>query len=147
MAAAHPRTLAASRRPEEAGAGAAHASLPPCGGGIGRGVTRALSTTTTLINARRRKYVRVTCFYVEWGTTDGVERSAVTPLPIPPPQGGREPRASPLRVASAAAWAAPVVAHLRTLADSRRPEEAGAGAAHASLLPWAGGRGRGVTRA
>src|SRR5437016_4750029 len=63
--------------PEGATVAAANSagSLPPCGGGLGRGVAAD-------------------------------SEFAVTPLPVPPPQGGREPCGVRLRnTSSAAVWA------------------------------------------
>jgi hypothetical protein len=71
-----------------------HRSLPPCGGGTGRGVQQRCFWFVSTIRqvtpnaAGRRSRVgeesRLQCF-------------VATPLPVPPPQGGREPWGTHLR--------------------------------------------------
>src|SRR5690349_18766597 len=70
--------------------GDANDSLPPCGGGMGRGVTCDLATACRLVHRERRtRYAPLP-----------VDTPALTPLPIPPPQGGREACASLSRAIS-----------------------------------------------
>src|SRR5262249_49879323 len=61
---------------EQIGAATAVCSLPPCGGGVGRGVT----SSSVLV---------------------------ATPLPVPPPQGGREPCSASLQNATSRAQREP----------------------------------------
>src|SRR6185369_6961840 len=56
-----------------------HGSLPPCGGGTGRGVQRPL----------RLFEIRCPCACVSHGEPYA-SCLVATPLPVPPPQGGRE---------------------------------------------------------
>ena len=62
-------------------------SLPPCGGGLGRGVVADAvnemrgnrATIAEMGRSRSNKWPK------------GMFRVRSTPLPVPPPQGGREP--------------------------------------------------------
>src|SRR5215475_14447499 len=63
-----------------------HGSLPPCGGGTGRGVT-------AIAELRPPARSRVNVFNTRTPLTKKVSADSLlvaTPLPVPPPQGGRE---------------------------------------------------------
>src|SRR5882672_2918044 len=79
---------------------APHGSLPPCGGGTGRGV--AAGAEVAVVTSR--KVVAPLCS--ERINLTAHSAFAATPLPVPPPQGGRERCGARLRNGSIALAAA-----------------------------------------
>src|SRR5262249_19563553 len=76
---------------------------PLAGEGWGEG-SGATSPRRRLVGAAT--FTRAHLIEVEWGTAAAVETSASTPLPGPPPQGGREAYVAPSRVTSKVAFVA-----------------------------------------
>src|SRR6266478_5184686 len=70
-------------------------SLPPCGGGTGRGVATNTEREARLVH---RLATMGGCIYrvATWNRCS----ACCTPLPVPPPQGGREPWGTHLRNSS-----------------------------------------------
>src|SRR4029077_7134372 len=82
-------------------------SLPPCGGGTGRGVA---TSTEFAVNASRKK-AKTLCRRGRSLATPSA--SATTPLPVSLPQGGREPCGPDLRKSNitARSMAEPLLPH------------------------------------
>src|SRR5499426_999780 len=95
---------------------APHGSLPPCGGGTGRGVNTNAERVPILLlrqNGRAISHEVLTATSV----------LVATPLPVPPPQGGRERCGARLRNASIALAALLALASLGTNTASADPIE------------------------
>src|SRR5215470_17149541 len=75
-------------------------SLPPCGGGTGRGVQQAQRLFP--IRYRTNAAPRFLIFRNLSAETASRTVPCRHPLPVPPPQGGREPCGTHLRNSSAA---------------------------------------------
>jgi tripartite-type tricarboxylate transporter receptor subunit TctC len=94
-----------------------HGSLPPCGGGTGRGV--ATHSERAIVTLQKD----VTPLCLERTSLAADAALAVTPLPVPPPQGGREPCGARLRNARIALAALFALATLGTTSVSAEPIE------------------------
>ena len=84
--------------------GYANASLSPCGRGMGRGVNADASAATINTLAAFAPDEMIGVGEICLGRSGKAERLAVTPLPIPPPQGGREAFASRPSFVLATGW-------------------------------------------
>src|SRR5215510_1240262 len=89
-----------------------HGSLPPCGGGTGRGV----ATGDEIAIVASRKDVESLCS--ERPGLAAHSAFVITPLPVPPPQGGRERWGARLRNASIAFAALAALVALCTTASA-----------------------------
>src|SRR5262245_54952140 len=94
-----------------------HGSLPLCGGGTGRGVTANAEFAANLICSKQRGATSLR--EVPTARSEFV----ATPLPVPPPQGGRERCGARLRNASVAFVALLALGALGTTTASAEPIE------------------------
>src|SRR4029434_8590303 len=79
---------------------APHGSLPPCGGGTGRGVATA-HRARSCFSAQILKIRSLEAAFVRYRIENN-RCTCCTPLPVPPPHGGRERRGTDLHTSHAA---------------------------------------------